>query len=220
MYELISNFTPQVDRDALPTVYVIARVDGRQGWLAWLTPLSGLNLKIFGSARAFLEAYANGPGCLVFDAGSKHAEDVDLFQELRARCIDLPAIVLTGVYSCQPRADIEHGTPDEFPPTRFDGSKLVKHVRIAVERNMSEREKRRAADEKAKASLRLTEIEREVMVHLLSGRTEEEIARRLALDVAKAKELQAEVLRKLGMRNLDELIAHVLHSNSQKTKGD
>jgi two-component system, LuxR family, response regulator FixJ len=79
------------------SVYIVDDDPAVRGALALLVESSGWEVAAYPSAEAFLGAYRRGDAdCLVLDLQMPGMNGVELQQELAARGIDIPIIVITA----------------------------------------------------------------------------------------------------------------------------
>jgi FixJ family two-component response regulator len=79
------------------TVFVVDDDERVRDSLRWLLESVGLNVETYASAREFLTAFdPPRPGCLVLDARMPEMSGLELLDELTARGVRLPAILITG----------------------------------------------------------------------------------------------------------------------------
>ena len=117
-----------------PTVFIVDDDSAMRNSLTWLLQSTGLVVQTFASAEEFLAAYDPGtPGCLVLDNRLPGMSGLALQDELAARGIKVPLIVITGYAEAGTRADaLKRGALDclEKP---FSAEALISRVREAVE---------------------------------------------------------------------------------------
>jgi FixJ family two-component response regulator len=80
-----------------PPVFVVDDDEHVRDSLRWLLESGGLTVETYPSAREFLTACdPPRPGCLVLDARMPEMSGLELLEELTARGLRLPAILITG----------------------------------------------------------------------------------------------------------------------------
>ncbi|MBU6472950.1 MAG: response regulator [Alphaproteobacteria bacterium] len=79
------------------TIYIVDDDDAVRESLQALLEAEGFNAREFESGRAFLEAAAGATGgCLVLDLRMPEMDGFQVLEEMRARGMRIPTIVLTG----------------------------------------------------------------------------------------------------------------------------
>jgi len=175
--------------------------------LTWLLESAGLAAEAFGSAEAFLTSEAaKRPGCIVLDLRMPVMDGGTLFEQLLADRCTLPVIFLTG-HGDVPTAVrfIKQGAFD-FVEKPFAEGQILEKVRQALSRGVSlaTRERERAT---LRARLgRLTDREREVFDRVRRGQANKVIAIELGISQKTVEIHRARMMRKLGAKNLPELI--------------
>jgi len=175
--------------------------------LRWLIKTVGLRAETFPSAAGFLRDFApNGPGCLILDVRMPGTSGLDLFEALVARGEGMPVIFITA-YADVPMAirAMKSGAV-EFVEKPFNRQTLLDKVQRAIKDDVNRRS-RLAASEIVQAKLRrLTGKEREVLELIKDGRPNKDIAARLGITPRAVELRRSNVMRKLGVRTLAELL--------------
>jgi two-component system, LuxR family, response regulator FixJ len=205
--------------DAL--VYIVDDDPDMRDSLAWLMKTVGLRTKTFSSAAGFLRDFTpNGPGCVLLDVRMPGTSGLDLFEELVARGDGLPVIFITA-YADVPMAvrAIKSGAV-EFVEKPFNRQTLLDKVQRAIKED-ADRHSRRAQTQVVQAKFRsLTRKEREVIELVKQGLPNKEIATRLDITLRAVELRRSNLMRKLGVRSLAELLrltlAHEPTSSDQK----
>jgi FixJ family two-component response regulator len=78
------------------TIYVVDDDSAVRRALAFALDLAGFTVETFESGEALLLQHPKGAGCLVLDERLPGASGLDTLRQLRARAIDLPAILMTS----------------------------------------------------------------------------------------------------------------------------
>ncbi|MDH4191590.1 MAG: response regulator [Betaproteobacteria bacterium] len=189
-----------------PMVYLVDDDDALRDALRQLLEGAGLRVLDFASAEAFMPVCESATaGCLVLDLRMPGMSGPELHAALRDRGMPLPIIYLTG-HGDVPTAvrALQSGAFDfiEKPPPE---GVLVERVRKAIdwdERRRSDAQR----DAAARASYaRLTPREREVMAHIVAGRSTKEAARELGISHRTVDVYRQRVMAKTGAANLIEL---------------
>lgn len=189
-----------------PTVYVVDDDDAVRDSIALLLETAGLRVECFGDAETFRSAWRGDMvGCLLLDLRMPGISGIDLQRFLVDQQSRLPIIFLSahGDIPTTVRA-VKAGALD-FLTKPVDGAQLIEQVRAALASSPEAIEQR---DEMFKESTRLehlTEREREVMKLALSGMSNKEIARCLAISYRTVEFHRSRILSKTGASSLLQL---------------
>src|SRR5688572_32082663 len=144
----------------------------------------GHDVRLFSSAPEFMQAErSDAPGCLVLDVRLPGMSGLAFQQELTKAGISLPIIFVTGHGDVPMTVRAMKAGAVEFLTKPFDDQVLLDAVHAALERD---RERRH--DDAGLATLRarydqLTERERQVMGHVVTGQVNKRTATQLGLSV-------------------------------------
>jgi len=179
--------------------------------LHWLLQSVNLAVEAFATAEEFLAAYDPvRPGCLLLDVRMPGMSGLVLQEKLRARNARLPIIVLTG-YAEVPTAvrAMKMGAMD-FIEKPFSDDALLERVfaALSADRKAREAEAQREAAEQRLALL--TSREHEVMEGVIAGKANKVIAIELGVGEKTVEAHRSQVMRKLDVDSLANLIRLVL----------
>ena len=194
-------------REPAPTVYVVDDDPDLSKAIERLLQSVGLNVATFSSPHQFLEGYdRNAPGCLVLDLALPGLSGLELQRVLEQQDSLLPIVFLTG------RGDIatsvqamKHGAAD-FLTKPVDDTALIASIRDALARN---RALRRARVERERLVTRLATLtgrERQVLERIVAGRLNKQIAAELGTVEKTIKFHRANLMRKMGVRVVADLV--------------
>ena len=189
-----------------PTVFVVDDDEAVCDALGMLLRASGMRVETFNSAQAFLNVYRpQRAGCLLLDIRMPGMSGLDLQDELHKRRYAIPIIFLTG-HGDVPLAvrALKRGAID-FIEKPHEEERLVLAVANALH---ADAEKRReqwkvtptgttGSDLNARLAT-LSEREREVMEHMLTGKLTRQIAETLCISVKTVEFHRARIREKLG----------------------
>jgi FixJ family two-component response regulator len=192
-------------KDAL--VYIVDDDPDMRDSLAWLMKTVGLQTRTFPSAASFLLDFVrNGPGCVLLDVRMPGTSGLELFEELVARGDGMPVIFITA-YADVPMAvrAIKSGAV-EFVEKPFNRQTLLDKVQRAI-KDDAQRHSRLAQSQIVQAKLRsLTRKENEVVELVKQGLPNKEMATRLNITLRAVELRRSNLMRKLGVRSLAELL--------------
>jgi len=193
--------------DTPATVYVVDDDADMRKALQRLLESAGLQVAVFASAQDFLAAHdRHAAGCLLLDLSMPGLNGLQLQRELEQMASPLPIVFLTG------RGDIaasvqamKHGATD-FLTKPVDDDDLLAAVHEAL---ATERQRRRGSAERehvAQCLATLTERERQVMEQIVAGRLNKQIAAALGTVEKTIKFHRGNLMRKMGVRTVAELV--------------
>jgi two-component system response regulator FixJ len=196
---------------AEPIVFVVDDDTAMRESLSWLIQSVGLTVEAYPNAEEFLRSYdAERSGCLVLDVRMPGMGGLALQGELASRGIALPVIIITG-YAEVPMAvrALKAGALD-FIEKPFSDELLLDRVRHAIEIDRRERLLRADREDAAGRIARLTPRERQVMDLVVAGRSNKVIAITLGLSMKTVEVHRAQVMKRLRVESLAELIQLVM----------
>jgi FixJ family two-component response regulator len=182
------------------TVFVVDDDDALRDSVCVLLRSTGLESAGFASARQFLDAYRDEPGCLLLDVRMPDMSGLTLQEELAERRSRAPIVFMTG-HGDVPMAvqAMKKGALD-FIEKPYSDEDLLERIRRALAVDAA----RRQADAIVQG---LTPREREVLEHLLAGRTGRAVAETLGVSPKTVEFHRARIMQKLGVRTREQLYA-------------
>jgi len=192
-------------------VYVVDDDQGMLDSTLWLLESVGLKGVPFTSGRAFLEACdATANACVLLDVRMPGMGGLNVQEEMRARAIDLPIIFVSG------HADVpivvrafKAGAVD-FIEKPYNEQLLLDSVQQALERRApAVRQDPRLADVQARPD-QLTPRERDVLLPLVRGHTNREVAEQLDISVKTVDLYRSRVMKRMQAESLPELVGMVI----------
>jgi two-component system response regulator FixJ len=202
-----------------PTVFVVDDDPAMRQSLRWLLQSVGLAVEAFPSAEAFLDAAdSTRPGCLVLDVRMPGMSGLHLQDELKARGVTLPIIVVTGYAEVPTAVRALKGGATDFIEKPFSDQLLVDSVRNAI---ALDQQARALGAERAEIVGRLALLsgrEREVMERVTEGKANKVIAIELGIGEKTVEVHRASVMRKLQVDSVAALIRLVLVSRGTTGK--
>jgi FixJ family two-component response regulator len=195
------------DKEAEATVAVIDDDPDIREALRGLLRSVGLGVELFGSVQEFLAAARRDPpGCLVLDVRLPGRSGLDLQEELAKADIHLPVIFISGHADVPMSVRAMKAGAVEFLTKPVRDQDLLDAIQLALAKDRTRRD-----DERTLARLRadfdtLTSREREVMMMVVAGRLNKQIAGDLRLSEATVKAHRSQAMRKMRARSLAELV--------------
>ena len=190
------------------TVFVVDDDAAVRDSIAELVESIGLRAQSYASARAFLDAFdPERPGCLVLDVRMAEMSGLVLQERLNGLGAAIPVIVLTGHGDVPMAVQAMRAGAVDFLQKPYREQALLDSINTALSMDAAARRSRTAADSFEQRRATLTEREREVLDHMLAGKTSKEIARALAISPRTAEAHRHNLLRKFGVRSAKELMS-------------
>ena len=193
--------------DDLPVVYVVDDDPSVRTALERLFTSVRLAVETFNSAQEFLEhEQADGPGCLMLDVRLPGLSGLDLQAELAKTDADLPIVFITGHGDIPMSVRAIKAGAVDFLPKPFKNQDLLDAVGKAIDQH---RKTRSDHAERRKVQRRvemLTDREREVLVLVVAGMMNKQIAKRLGVTVATVKVHRGHAMQKMQVDSLAQLI--------------
>jgi FixJ family two-component response regulator len=188
-------------------VHVVEDDESVRNALARLFRGAGFETRTYRSAAEFLVAErADTPGCIVLDVGLPGMSGMELQAATARHENALPIVFLTG------RGDIETsvramkaGAVDFLTkPVKRDA--MLGAVRAALASDTERRGRRQEARVLRARFDTLTSREREVLAGVVRGKLNKQIAEELGTSVRTIKAHRSQVMEKMGMRSVAELV--------------
>lgn len=190
-----------------PVVFVVDDDASVRKALANLLCSVGLKVQTFGTAQEFLSSERpDAPGCLVLDVRLPGLSGLDLQSQLVDAKNQLPVIFITGHGDIQMSVDAMKAGALEFLTKPFREQVLLDAIQQAVERDRAARAQRAALTELHGRYQSLTQREQEIMVLVVGGLMNKQIAGELGTTEATIKVHRAKVMHKMRADSLADLI--------------
>ena len=189
------------------TVFIVDDDDAVRDSIKELVESVGLQAQGYDSALAFLDAFdPQRAGCLVLDMRMSGMSGLVLQERLNELEVRIPVIVITG-HGDVPMAvqSLRSGAVD-FIQKPYREQALLDSINAALARDAAARRSSVAADDIEQRLAALTDREREVFGQILSGLTSKEIARVLEVSPRTVDAHRKNLLRKLGIGSVKELM--------------
>ena len=192
--------------NADPSVFVIDDDPEFRDSVARLLETVGLHSHQFSSVPDFLVADPpGGPACLVLDVRMPGRSGLDLQRDLAAANRQVPIIFITAHADVPMSVQAMKGGAIEFLTKPFRDQDLLDAVENGLARDRTRQESERAfAMLKARFDM-LSPREREIMLHIVAGRLNKQIANDIGLAEGTVKVHRTHLMRKMEARTFPEL---------------
>ena len=209
-------------RDETPSVLIIDDDAEFRDSVARLLRTVGLRTREFSSVSDFLQADPwDGPTCLVLDVRMPGRSGLELQRDLAAAKRQVPIIFITAHADVPMTVQAMKGGAMEFLTKPFRDQDLIEAVEGGLARDRARRE-----SDNALAGLRerfdtLTSREREIMLQVMAGRLNKQIAHDIGIAESTVKVHRTNLMRKMKARSLPELsrMADTLNLTPQRPQG-
>lgn len=190
-----------------PTVYLVDDALEVRTALSRLLSAAGYLVRAFESAWHFLyEQDDEAPGCLLLDVCLPGLSGIELQHALVGSRRTRPVVFLTGMGDIQTSvAAMKMGAVD-FLTKPIEHERLIAAVEEAIKRDAQQRLERTIRDTIQRRLETLTRREREVMMCVIRGRLNKQIAAELGSGEKTVKVHRSRVMTKMGVRSVPELV--------------
>lgn len=190
-------------------VIVVDDDDAVRDSLAFLFRTGGYRVRAFGSAPEALAAIdPETSGCVVTDVRMPGMSGVDLLRELKQRTPGVSVIVITGHGDVSLAVEAMKAGAADFLEKPFPDEALLSAVRDALAAPNAS-----AISDDARGRLgRLTDREREVLVHLVNGELNKTVAHELGISMRTVEVYRANIMAKMRVDSFAELVRVALRA--------
>jgi FixJ family two-component response regulator len=168
---------------------------------------AGYDVRTFSSAQDFLAAHdPNVPGCAVLDLTMPGLDGLELQQRLSSDGVVRPLIFLTGNGNVATSVRAMKAGAVDFLTKPVNREQLLSAVDLALQQDAAsrrDREERKAVTDKF---AKLTPREHEVLIHVVAGRLNKQIAADLGTVEKTIKVHRGRAMIKLGVRSVAALV--------------
>ena len=190
-----------------PNVFVVDDDPSVRRSLRRLIESVGLNVETYATAQEFLDKYQRGQsGCLVLDVRMPGLGGLELQERLAADNLRIPIIFITGHGDVPMTARAMKAGAVDFIQKPFNEQDLLDAISRALETDAKQRKIRAEQDHVMALVETLTPREREVMMLVVTGKLNKEIAAQLGITEKTIKVHRARVMEKMQANSLAELV--------------
>ena len=189
-------------------VYVVDDDQGMLDSTVWLLESVGLKALPFTSGRAFLDACEpNRPACVLLDVRMPGMGGLNVQEELRRRGIELPLIFVSGHADVPIVVRAFRAGAVDFIEKPYNEQLLLDSVQQALaSRAQPVRQVDQRLPEIQARLASLTPRERDVLLPLVRGYTNREVAEQLDISVKTVDLYRSRVMKRMQAETLPELV--------------
>ena len=190
--------------------FTVFLVDDDPGVLKALTrslEAKGFKIRAFSSARQFLAEHdASVPGCAIFDVSMPDLDGLELQAALAASGVERPIIFITGVGEIPVSVQAMKAGAVDFLTKPVKSQKLLAAIAVAREKDAMAREHKGELALINDRLAQLTPRERQVLVHVVAGLLNKQIAGHLGIVEKTIKLHRGRMMKKMGVRTVADLV--------------
>ncbi len=169
---------------------------------------AGYTVNAFASAEEFLNEYVEEDiACLILDVRMPGKSGLELQEQLNSLESRVPVIFVSGHGDVPVSVRAIKGGALDFLEKPFSREMLLHRVQEALEIADKRRQSEQGREELMQRLDTLTPREREVLVHVVLGRQNKEIAKLLEISYRTVELHRTRMMEKMSARSLPELVA-------------
>lgn len=188
-------------------VYIVDDDDSMRSALSNLLRSVGLQVEAYPSAQEFTAGVKTDvPSCLVLDVRLRHESGLTFQQTLAKSGLRMPVLFMTGHGDIEMSVRAMKAGAVDFLTKPFRDQDMLDAVSNAIARDTKRLAQERANEGVTRGYASLTPREREVMVHVVAGMMNKQIAAALNLSEITVKIHRGQLMKKMGSRSVADLV--------------
>ncbi|MCB1704372.1 MAG: response regulator transcription factor [Halioglobus sp.] len=192
------------------SAHTIGLVDDEPGVLRALQRLlvgEGFEVRPYGSAEELLlSGDVRDLDCLILDVNMPGLDGLELQARLQEDCVSVPVVFLTGTGDIPASVRAIKAGAVDFLTKPVDSSNLLAVIRESIGQYAAVKGEAKELSEQRQRLDRLSDREREVLSHVVSGRLNKQIASELGISEQTIKVHRMHITRKLEVSSVAELV--------------
>ncbi|HEY8125503.1 MAG TPA: response regulator FixJ [Methylocystis sp.] len=189
------------------TVFIVDDDPAVRDALQLLLETDGYAVVSFPSAPAMLSSVTReSAGCVIADVRMPEVSGLDLLLEMKNRNLHLPIIIITGHGDVPLAVEAMKRGAVDFLEKPFDDDALFAAVKRALSKHETVQSRHAEVRRSSERFLSLTKREREILERLVEGHSNKVIAHDLGISVRTVEAHRANVMAKMRVKNLAELV--------------
>jgi FixJ family two-component response regulator len=175
--------------------------------LSRILEAKGYQVRAFSSARQFLSEHdASVPGCAIFDVSMPGLDGLELQAALAASGVERPIIFITGKGEIPDSVAAMKAGAIDFLTKPVKSRELLASIALASEKETKLRERQSELAFINDRIGKLTPREKEVLIHVVAGMLNKQIAAHLGIVEKTVKLHRGRVMQKMGVRTVANLV--------------
>lgn len=192
-------------------VHIIDDDEAVRDSLSFLLRTAAFDVATYQSATHFLEALPKDiEGCVITDMRMPDLSGLDLLRQLRGASFALPVIMITGHGDIQLAVEAMKAGAVDFLEKPFDDERVLAAVRTALENTQIDSERAGLRGRVEERLNSLSQRERQVLDGLVAGLPNKTIAYNLGISPRTVEVYRANVMTKMQVGSLSELVRMAL----------
>ena len=181
----------------------------------------GLETRLFSSPTELLGGtLPDGPACIVLDIRLPGVSGLDLQGQLTRQGIEFPIVFMTGHGDIPMSVRAMKAGAVDFLSKPFRDQDMLDAVTVALERDTQRRSQSAALEDLRAQYETLTAREREVMGYVTAGLMNKQVAGLMGLSEITVKIHRGNVMRKMEVRSLADLVRKAEALGVSQTRGN
>jgi FixJ family two-component response regulator len=189
------------------TVFIVDDDTAVRKALSRLVAAGGYRPRAFGSADEFLKEHDPAePGCALLDIAMPNVDGLQLQSALTAGGAERPVVFVTGRGDIRQSVAAMKGGAVDFLTKPVEAAELLAAIGRATARDAENRRQRTEQALIWERVSQLTPREREVMMHVVAGRLNKQIAGALGTVEKTIKVHRGRMMTKMGLHSVADLV--------------